>query len=187
MCEFEYKGKLFSFTEKLLKEYEVICVKALNHNIDTTTVYDYLKYFLSLGVIFTNDHIKKRVEGTEEELKLSLNSSGISKLKSVVSNNFYSGSLSEKICSLALNILDNIIEGNINLNISKDPKFVESSQLNIACGCISVARELAKMSDIWNPVMEDYFKIKFASFENTHSTIKRYNKTYKLFIIQLLL
>jgi len=112
MCEFEYRGKVFSFTEKLLKEYEVICVKALSHNIDTTTSYDYLKFFLSLGVIFNNDHIKKRAEGSDEEVKLSLNSTAISKLKSVVSNNFYTGSLSDKICSLAINVLDVFVEGN---------------------------------------------------------------------------
>jgi uncharacterized protein (UPF0276 family) len=111
MTEFEYKGKVFSFTEKLLKEYEVICVKALNYNIDTTTAYDYLKFFLSLGIVFTNDNIKQNAEGLEEEVKLSLNSSRIIKLKSVVSSNFYTGSLSEKICTLTFNVLDVFVEG----------------------------------------------------------------------------
>ncbi len=113
MLQFEYKGKVFSFTEKLLKEYEVICVKALNYNIDSTTAYDFIRFFFGLGVIFNNDYIKKRAEGGEDEdNKLPLNSTNLSKLKSVVSNNFYTGSLSEKICALTTNILDGILDGN---------------------------------------------------------------------------
>lgn len=120
MTEFEYKGKVFSFTEKLLKEYEVICVKLLNYCVDTSTVYDFLKFFLGIGVIFSNDQMKKKAEGDAEEIKLSLNSTSLAKLKSTFSSNFYSGSLSEKISTLAFNILDIFTEGKILLfNISR--------------------------------------------------------------------
>ena len=142
MSEFEYKGKVFTFTEKLLKEYEVICVKSLNYNVDTTTVYDYLKFLFGVGVIFSNDYIRKKDDGgnstgnnggpgtigtigsgsisisnESDDTKVSLQSNNIAKLKSVVAPNFYSGSLSDKICSLTLNVLDIIVEGKCILKI----------------------------------------------------------------------
>lgn len=107
--EFEYEGRTFSFTEKLLKEYEVKCIKALNYNLDCTTVNMMIKFFFGTGLVFNNDLI---IKCEEEDIKIPINSPNVLKLKSKVATNFYSeGSLSEKIYSLAINVLDNYIEG----------------------------------------------------------------------------
>ena len=76
MTEFEYKGKIFTFTEKLLKENEVMCLKVLGYNADTTTVYDFLRYFLSIGVIFTDDYVNVKNDDGEIERKSIENVSG---------------------------------------------------------------------------------------------------------------
>jgi len=111
MIHFEYKGNIYTFTEKLLKEYEVICVKTLCYNLDNSTAYDFIKLFLGVGVIFNNDCIQKRMEGSDEEIKMSLNSASIAKLKSVVSTTFYTDSLIDKIYALTINVLDIVVEG----------------------------------------------------------------------------
>lgn len=117
MCDFDIKGKTLTFSEEHIKEYEVLCIRMINHNIMITTAYDYIKFFLSIGVIVSSDYIKKRTEGTEHEEEnysrcFSNVNTGNGKLKSIVAPNFYTGPFTEKICLLAFGILDVIIEGN---------------------------------------------------------------------------
>jgi len=102
-------------------------MRMLSHNIMVTTAYDYLKFFLCVGVILSNDFIKKRTEETEyEESNYSKcfanvsstgtgsgTGSGTGKLKSIVAPNFYTGPFTEKICLVSFGILDVIIEGKI--------------------------------------------------------------------------
>ena len=120
MCDFEIKGKSLTFSEEHIKEYEVTCMRIINHNILVTTAYDYLKFFLSIGVILSNDFIKKRSEETEHEesnySKCFSNGTGTGtgkQLKSIVAPNFYTGPYTEKICLLSCGILDCVIEGKI--------------------------------------------------------------------------
>ena len=76
MCEFEFKGKRYLFTVEQLKEYEIICMNAINFNLVITTAYDFIKFLLSTGAIFSSDKIKIKSEertSTEEDSKNSIN------------------------------------------------------------------------------------------------------------------
>jgi len=116
MCEFEIKGKSLSFSEEHIKEYEVICMRIINHNILITTAYDYLKFFLGIGVILSNDFIKKRTDDSEHEESnytkcFSNVCNGTGKLKSICAPNFYTGRYIENLNLLSCVILDVVIEG----------------------------------------------------------------------------
>ncbi len=88
-----------------------------------TTAYDYLKFLLSVGVILSNDYIKKRGEDTEHEESnyskcfTNVNNTGAGKLKSIVAPNFYTGQFTEKICVLSFSILEIVIEGKQLFNL----------------------------------------------------------------------
>ncbi len=101
------------FSEESIKEYEVSCIKILKHNMLVTTAYDYLKFFLGIGVILSDDFIRGKSNETEyEEANYSkcFNSTA-GKGKSIVAPNFYTGPFTEKICVVSFGILDVFIEG----------------------------------------------------------------------------
>lgn len=118
MCEFEIRGKKLCFGEELIKEYEVICMKIINHNILCCSGYDFIKFFLGIGVIMTNDCIKKKSESQDyEDSNFSKCFSSIenSNLKSITSPTFYTGPFVDKICVLSYNVLDSCTDGKIFL------------------------------------------------------------------------
>ena len=53
-----------------------------------------------------------------------------------------------------------------------DPKYLSFSQLQIACACISISREVFKLKEGWPQIMETIFKVKFDDFKTCMEAVK---------------
>ncbi len=143
MRDFDIKGKKYFFPEDQIKKYEINCVKAIDYNILANSAYDFIKFFLGVGGVISNDYINTtavaaanngeynvdKISSSEDEDSANEekdcesdnsidNIEFISKnvkYRSVVAENFYTGALVDKIYSLSYNILDTCLEGKLGL------------------------------------------------------------------------
>ena len=54
-----------------------------------------------------------------------------------------------------------------------DPQFNNYTQLQIACSCIALSRDINRIKDVWPETIETIFKIKLDDFKKCMETIKR--------------
>jgi hypothetical protein len=128
---------------KEIKKYEELCLKYLEYKLNYFTAYDFIHYFLTFGVLFVKE-------------SPSINNSYYPQ-----NNNIYNNI--ENFNQQILNIFSCFVFDN---------KIIEYTPIQIACACISLARQFSKIEK-WDDIFIQLYKIKFSDFNNCFEALKK--------------
>jgi hypothetical protein len=165
-----FKGlvdNLYISTDELTRG-ELECLKSLDYNLDRITPYHFINFFLTQGVIFSDEMIgeEKKESGLFRNNSSTSNSSESSENQRMLNSKDVA-----KIGEISKECLLHFLEGKYYNNL--DESYYSHSALEVACACISLAREIIVGKEAWHERLASIYKIKFIHFSDCFDLVKK--------------
>ena len=152
-----------------IQKYELICLNMLEYKLNYNTAYHYINFFLSQGIIFNDESLSSiDNEYVVKNYKLSTSNSSLNSNEDVKINYKIVVKLSEIVKEALLIFIESMKK-----YLKIDNEFNNFTFLEIACGCIAVAREHIKLKEIWHSRFIEIYNIKIEDFKDCYEMLKK--------------
>lgn len=162
------------YNGKEIRQTEIICLQIIDYNLNFFNCFDYLDFFLFLGIVERNEFISDK---NFEEILENYNNNDGDNRNNEIENLEDIRNKDKKIEELFFEENEKLENMNfqaykILMNFIMDLKSLEFSEIHITCAVIKIIRELNNYEKKWINLYKEIFYLDEESFEDCYNYLK---------------